>query len=178
MANTAAPMSMALHRQALPTGIEVLPRWTFCPKCVLQLTATRMRLDIHRDGRSPRFSGKYWPCSTLLWANLTSVESILELTQWKTTVQDLMFVIDNYVYLGLGNIAALDTTRILEISLLLAQMFIGVCRQLTRLTHVRPIGMVVRQPLLQSIVPRWASGSLWIELPWISQIARHWSIGY
>ena len=117
-------------------------------------------------------------CSTLLWANLTSVESILELTQWKTTVQDLMFVIDNYVYLGLGNIAALDTTRILEISLLLAQMFIGVCRQLTRLTHVRPIGMVVRQPLLQSIVPRWASGSLWIELPWISQIARHWSIGY
>ena len=56
----------------------------------------------------------------------------------ETSVQDIMFVIDNYVYHGLGNIAALDTAHILEISLLLAQMFIGVCRQLTRLTHVLP----------------------------------------
>ena len=60
------------------------------------------------------------------------------MTQWKTTVQDIMFVIDNYVFHGLGNIAALDTGCILETSLILAQMFTGVCRQLTRLSHVLP----------------------------------------
>ena len=49
--------------------------------------------------------------STIVWAHLSSIESVLELSQWKTAIQNIMLVIDRYVYLGLGNIAALDTTR-------------------------------------------------------------------
>ena len=74
----------------------------------------------------------------IFWTHLTSIESVLELNQWKAAFMDLMAAIDKYVYLSLENIRALDTTRILEVSFILQQAFTVICRQITRLTHILP----------------------------------------
>ena len=143
----------------------------------------RMRLEIHRDCRSPRFIEKYWLAPRycgLFWlrliifsnwrsGNLSSRHHVrhwqLRLSwigkhccsRYSTHIGDLIVARTN-VHWSMPPIDSIDTCASYD--------------------WVRPIGMVVCQPLLQSIVPRWTSRSLWIERPWLSQIAWHWSISY
>ena len=183
MANPAAPMSMAIEPANIADRYPGADPLDILHQVMLQLTAKRMRLEIHRDCRSPRFIEKYWLAPRycgLFWlrlkifsnwrsGNLSSRHHVrhwqLRLSwigkhccsRYSTHIGDLIVARTN-VHWSMPPIVSIDTCASYD--------------------WVRPIGMVVCQPLLQSIVPRWASRSLWIERPCLSQIAWHWFIGY